>query len=118
MQEVVCFFRPNSIVEEINWILSYMRGQWSNIEWFAEKKIQFENCFLLGEYNKSHIIVEEIKSRLGVSLWYYEAKCLLYEYEGESQKGLTFISETLQSCKDNNNYVLSVLYNLYERKLI
>lgn len=109
------FFRPNSIVEEINWILSYMRGQWSNIEWFAEKKIQFENYFLLGEYNKSHIIVEEIKSRLGVSLWYYEAKCLLYEYEGESQKGLTFISETLQSCKDNNNYVLSVLYNLYER---
>ena len=109
------FFRPNSVLEEINWILSYMRGHWSNIEWFVEKKIQFENCFLLGDYYESHNIIEEIKNRIGVSLWYYEAKCLLYEYEGESQKCLTFISETLLSCKDNNNYILSILYNLYER---
>ena len=109
------FFRPNSVLEEINWILSYMRGQWSNIGWFVEKKIQFENCFLHGDYHESHNIIEEIKNKLGVSLWYYEAKCLLYEYEGESQKCLTFISETLLSCKDNNNYILSILYNLYER---
>ena len=25
------FFRPTSVLGEINWILSYMRGQWSNI---------------------------------------------------------------------------------------
>ena len=109
------FFRPNSVIEEINWILSYMRGQWLNIAWFVEKKIQFENCFLLGKYQEAHIVVEEIKDKLGVSLWYYEAVCLLYEYEGKNQEGLTFISETLLSCKDNNNYILSVLYNLYER---
>lgn len=109
------FFRPNSVLEEVNWIISYMRGQWSNIGWFVEKKIQFENSFLHGDYYESHNILEEIKNKLGVSLWYYEAKCLLYEYEGESQKCLTFISETLLSCKDNNNYILSVLYNLYER---
>lgn len=109
------FFRPDSIIEEINWILSYMRGQWQNISWFVEKKIQFENCFLLGKFNECHIIIEEIKDRLGISLWYYEARSLLYEYEGKAQEGLTFISETLLSCKDNNNYILSVLYNLYER---
>lgn len=109
------FFKPNSVLEEINWILSYMRGQWSNIEWFVEKKIQFENCFLLGDFYESHNIIEEIKNKIGVSLWYYEAKCLLYEYEGDGQKCLTFISDTLLSCKDNNNYILSVLYNLYER---
>lgn len=32
------FFRPDSIIKEINWILSYMRGQWQNISWFVEKK--------------------------------------------------------------------------------
>lgn len=109
------FFRPSSVLAEINWILSYMRGQWSNIAWFAEQKIQFENCFLLGNYQKSHNIVEEVKNKLGVSLWYYETKCLLYEHEGESQKCLTFISETLHSCEENNNYILFVLYSLYER---
>lgn len=109
------FFRPNSVVEEINWILSYMRGHWENITWFVEKKIQFENSFLLGKYEESDLILDEVKDRLGVSLWYYEAKCLLFEYKGENQNGLTFISDTLRSCKDNNNYILSVLYNLYER---
>ena len=61
------FFRPNSVVEEINWILSYMRGHWENITWFVEKKIQFENSFLLGKYeeslewlNKSRVISEKV----------------------------------------------------------
>lgn len=109
------FFRPKSTIEEINWILSYMRGHWSNISWFASQKIEFENKFLLGGYEGCHEIIDGIKERLGVSLWYYEAKCLLFEYEGNSQKGMSFISEALQSCKDNNNYILSLLYNLYER---
>lgn len=109
------FFRPDSVVKEINWILSYMRGQWQNISWFVEKKTQFENYFLLGDYRNCHDVIENIQKRLGVSLWYYEAKCLLYEYEGKANDGLEFISETLQSCKDNNNYIPSILYNLYER---
>lgn len=109
------FFRPQSMIEEVNWILSYMRGHWTTMSWFSEKKIEFENNFLLGLYSNCHTVLEGIKDELGVSLWYYEAKCLLFEYEGKSAEGLSFISDTLLSCKNNNNYVLSVLYNLYER---
>lgn len=109
------FFHPDSTIEEINWILSYLRGHWKNLSWFAEKKIEFENEFLQGRYTACHELVDEIKGKLGVSLWYYEAKCLIYEYEDKAQQGMSFISETLLSCKDNNNYILSLLYNLYER---
>lgn len=109
------FFRPDSVLEEVNWILAYMRGHWKNISWFADKKIEFENEFLLGRYTECHKIIEEVKDKLGISLWYYESKCLLYEYEGNAQIGMSFISDALYSCKYNNNYVLSLLYNLYER---
>ncbi|MBQ2883043.1 MAG: hypothetical protein IJE43_04610, partial [Alphaproteobacteria bacterium] len=44
------FFRPGSIVEELNWVLAYMRGHWGTLEWFSNKKIDFENYFLLGNY--------------------------------------------------------------------
>lgn len=109
------FFRPSSIVEELNWILAYMGGHWNTLEWFSNKKIDFENYFLLGDYAQCHSLLGEIKDKVGVSLWYYEAKSLLFEYEGKSREGLAYISETLQKCSNNNNYLLSLLYNLYER---
>lgn len=40
---------------------------------------------------------------------------MLFEYEGKSKDGLTYISEILHECSNNNNYLLSLLYNLYER---
>lgn len=109
------FFRPSSIIEELNWVLAYMRGHWDTLEWFSNKKIDFENYFLLGDYTQCHSLLNEIKDKIGVSLWYYEAKSLLFEYEGKSKDGLTYISEILHECSNNNNYLLSLLYNLYER---
>ena len=109
------FFRPNSVVEEVNWTLAYMRGHWDNLELFAKKKIDFENNFLLGAYEQCHILLDEIKDKFGVSLWYYEAMILLFEYDGKSKEGLTYISEILQECTNNNNYILSILYSLYNR---
>ena len=109
------FFRPGSVVEELNWIFAYMRGHWGNLEWFSNKKIDFENYFLLGDYAQCHLLLEEIREKLGVSLWYYESMSLLFEYEGKSKEGLSYISDILHECSTNNNYLLSLVYNLYER---
>lgn len=109
------FFPPTNIIEEINWILSYMKDEWGNITWFINKKIEFENKFLLGQYYNCNLILNEIKDKIGISLWYYEAKCLLYEYEDKRSEGLDFVSDTLLNSKENNNYLLSLLYNLYQR---
>ena len=109
------FFRPGSVIEELNWVFAYMRGHWSTLEWFSKKKIDFENHFLLGNYVQCHALLEEIKEKLGVSLWYYESMSLLFEYEGKSKEGLSYISDILHECSTNNNYLLSLVYNLYER---
>lgn len=109
------FFRPGSIVEELNWVFAYMRGHWGTLEWFSNKKIDFENYFLLGNYDQCRSLLEEIREKLGVSLWYYESMSLLFEYEGKSKEGLSYISGILHECSTNNNYLLSLVYNLYER---
>lgn len=109
------FFRPGSVVEELNWVFAYMRGHWETLEWFSNKKIDFENYFLLGNYIQCRSVLEEIREKLGVSLWYYESMSLLFEYEGKSNEGLSYISDTLHECSTNNNYLLSLVYNLYER---
>lgn len=109
------FFKPESLESELIWALSYMQGHWSNIAWFDEQKWRFEHNFLLGKYNICTQILDDVKNRLGVSLWYFEAKCLLFEYDNKASECVEYISSVLEKCQKNKNYVPSLIYNLYER---
>lgn len=109
------FFRPVSIVSELNWAFAYMQNHWSTLEWFSEKKNEFEYHFMLGDFELCEQLLSGIQQRLGTSLWYYEAKCLLYEYKGLHSQKIDFISNVLNECKNNMNYIPSLIYNLYER---
>ena len=114
-EEPATFFKPESLISELNWAFAYMRGHWTKLKWFARKKIEFEHNFMLGEYEQCEIILTNIKKELGVSLWYYDAKSLLFEYEGKRSENLQFISNVLETCQNNNNYIPSLIYNIYER---
>lgn len=114
-EEPATFFKPESLISELNWAFAYMRGHWTKLKWFARKKIEFEHNFMLGEYEQCEIILSSIKKELGVSLWYYDAKSLLFEYEGKRSENLQFISNVLENCQNNNNYIPSLIYNIYER---
>lgn len=109
------FFKPESLVSEINWALAYMKDHWANLRWFAECKEKFEHNLLIGNYELCEKLLVQIKDKLGVSLWYYDARCVLYEYEGKHAELVYFISGTLEECKENKNYIPSLIYNLYER---
>ena len=109
------FFKPLSIVSELNWAYAYMQTYWKELEWFADIKNEFENRFMLGEFEQCEELLSEVHNRLGVSLWYYEVKCLLFEYRGSQSQKLDFISNVLKECKNNTNYIPSLIYNLYER---
>lgn len=109
------FFKPYSFISELNWALAYMRGHWSKLKWFAEEKIKFEHYFMLGEYEKCEQLLSAINKEIGVSLWYYDAKCVLFEYQGNHTGCIDFISNVLKDCQENKNYIPSLIYNLYER---
>ena len=114
-EEPATFFKPESLISELNWAFAYMRGHWTKLKWFARKKIEFEHNFMLGEYEQCEIILTNIKKEFGGSLWYYDAKSLLFEYEGKRSENLQFISNVLETCQNNNNYIPSLIYNIYER---
>lgn len=109
------FFKPYSFISELNWAFAYMNGHWFKLKWFAEEKIKFEHYFMLGEYEKCEQILSAINKEIGVSLWYYDAKCVLFEYQGNRTGNIDFISNVLKDCRRNKNYIPSLIYNLYER---
>lgn len=109
------FYKPISALSEINWFLSYARNNWSQLQWFAEKKNEYEQAFLLGQFQTCHAVLDEVKDKLGVSLWLYEQYCVLLEYEGRSKDSMNLISDVLKSCGDNNNYIPWLVYYLFER---
>ncbi len=109
------FFKPYSIVSELNWALSYMNGHWTKLKWFSEMKLEFEHLFLLGKYDECDNILSEIKDKIGVSLWYYDMKCVLLEYQGNRKENIEYISEILESCQNNRNYIPYLIYNLHKR---
>ena len=109
------FYRPISVISEINWAFAYFRDHWENIVWFINKKNYFEDSFLLGNFNECESILNDIRQRLGVSLWYFEAMSLLYEYRDGQSKSMEYISSVLEQCQDNSNYIPSLIYNIYER---
>ena len=109
------FYKPISSISEINWFISYTRGNWPQLRWFAEKKVEYEQSFLLGQFHNCHTVLDEIKDRLGISLWLYEQNCVLLEYEGRSRDSMNLISDVLKSCGDNNNYIPWLAYYLFER---
>lgn len=109
------FYKPISSLSEINWFLSYTRGHWSQLRWFAEKKMEYEQSFLLGRFRNCHDVLDDIKDNLGVSLWLYEQYCVLLEYEGRSKDCVSLISDVLKSCRNNNNYIPWLVYYLFER---
>ena len=115
--EVPCtFFRPQSVVSEINWMLSYCTNEWEHINFFIKCKEEFEKHFLLGDFNVCQDILGDVKARLGISLWYYESMFLLYEFKGDKLGCMEFASSVLESCKDNTkNYIPTLFYKLYER---
>ena len=85
------FFKPESVISELNWFLAYARNNWKQLSWFSKKKTEYEHNFLLGNFEICHKILDEIRKTLGISLWYYEQKCVLFEYEGDSKASMVFI---------------------------
>lgn len=109
------FFKPDSILSEINWFITYSGTEWDKLKWFVWQKMEFEHNFLIGNFSLCHDVLRQIKEELGISLWYYEANCLLLEYEGKRSDALEYVSKLLKECDDNKNYIPSLIYYLYQR---
>lgn len=110
------FFKPSSVHSEINWALAYLNKFWGEISWFVKQKRDFEHHLLTGDFYTCHNLLDEVKKKLGVSLWYFESLFILYEYEDDRTASIKLMSNTLENCQDiSKNYIPALFAILFER---
>ena len=93
-------FKPESVENEIKWLLLSIKKYASELSLFLILKKEFENNFLLGNYEKAENNLEVILKETGYSLWYIEAKFLLLEYLNKSEEQKIFLSEIYETNKN------------------
>ena len=113
------FVRPVSLNSELVWFCSYAIKYFGEIKWFLGRKKEFEQLFMIGKFAGCYDLLQEVKKRLGVSLWYYEAMFLLYEYWDKRKEGIMLMSNCLESTQEAySNYLQSMVYKLHQRATI
>ena len=113
------FVRPVSLNSELVWFCSYAIKYFDEIRWFLAQKKEFEQLFMTGHFSGCYDLLQEVKRRLGVSLWYYEAMFLLYEYWDKRKEGIMLMSDCLKSTQESySNYLQSMVYKLHQRTTI
>jgi len=115
-EEKKVFYRPESLRNELNWLNLSLRNYQDEIVFFLSHKQKFEHALLSGNYGMAHHVLDTVKARIGESLWFYEARFLLLEYEDKTDKAVSFFSDLLKECrKKSGSYVPYLLSQLATR---
>jgi len=117
-KEKVYFYKPKSLKNEINWTILGIKQHVNIIKRFIESKRIFEHQVLLGEYYKALETLNTVEKEIGVSIWFYESKFIVYEMMGAQDKSISLISqinEAKQGKDEDNGYVTLLLYYLWNR---
>ncbi len=113
------FVRPVSLNSELVWFCSYAIKYFDKIKWFLGRKKEFEQLFMTGKFADCYDLLQDVNKQLGVSLWYYEAMFLLYEYWDKRKEGIMLMSDCLKSTQEAySNYLQSMVYKLHQRTTI
>lgn len=115
-KEKVYFYKPSSLKNEINWTVLGIKRNINIVKKFIQYKNVFEHQILLGYYDKALETLDEIEKEIGVSIWLYESKFIVYEMMGAQDKAIFLISHINESKQENDNgYVTQLLYYLWNR---
>lgn len=110
------FEKPVSYKSELMWLMIALKSHSQKIRQFLHYKRSFEHNLLTGNMERATFDLDEVKEKLGVSLWYYESRALLLEYSGKREQSLRYLSEILEKCKSHgNSYIPYLFFQLHAR---
>ena len=110
------FFRSESVFADINWIYVQVKKYKKDISDFVVCRDKVEKYILLGYYDEAHAALDKLKSKLGMSVWYYEMKLLIYSYAGQEEKAIEMLSDINREKKDaKHGFVPFLLSYLFKR---
>jgi len=110
------FFRSESVFSDINWVYLQVKNYKKEISDFVSCRDEVEKYILLGYYNEAHASLDKLKSKLGVSIWYYEMKLLIYSYARQDKQAIEMLSDINREKKDaRHGFVPFLLSYLFKR---
>lgn len=110
------FFKSSSIIGDFNWLYIQVSNHKKLISYYVEIRNDVEKAILLGNYDKAITLLEELKEKCGVSVWFYEMKLLIYSYSGNERKSLELLTEINEKKKESKHgFVAFLLSYLYKR---
>lgn len=108
------FFKSESIIGDINWLYIQISKYREEISFYIQNRDLVEKDILLGYYDDALSRLESIRKKIGVSIWYYEMRMLIYSYTDKEAQILDLLTEINQKKRDSSRgfvpFLLSFLY--------
>lgn len=115
------FFKPESLDNEINWILHELKPYKEQLLYFVQMRDEVERSILVGDYLTAEKYLNSSLKQLGYSVWYYEMKLTIFGYQDNLEKCISIVSDVNQSKKEDKigfvTAILSSLFNRSQRKI-
>lgn len=110
------FFKSDNIIGDFNWLYIIVSKHKELISYYIEIRNDVEKAILLGHYDIALTLLDNLRNRCGVSVWFYEMKLLIYSYSGNEYKSLELLTEINEKKKDSKHgFVPFLLSYLYKR---
>ena len=112
------FFKPESLDNEINWVVTGLRRYASLLTQFVDIRNQVERNILLGYYDEALAILDSSLKKIGYTVWYYEMRLLIYGYQENFEKCCSLLTAVNQEKKkDKVGFISELLTFLCNRSL-
>ena len=105
------FYKAESLESEINWVILGIKCHKNLIKEFVNTRKIFEHQLLLGLYDQALETLEKAENNLGVSIWLYESKLLVYEFMGCQDKAISLLSNINELKQSENGGFATLLLN-------
>ncbi len=79
--------------KEINWSLLTIRKYSDKVQFFTNKKNEYEKALIIGDYTKANIILNDIEKEVCFSLWGIEQRFILIELEKGLKENTKFLND-------------------------
>ncbi|NDP22726.1 MAG: hypothetical protein GZ091_16850 [Paludibacter sp.] len=96
------FYKPESLKNEINWVILSVKYNKDLIKNFLYLRKSFEHAILLGEFEKALQLLSNTEKEIGVSIWLYESKMLVYELMKKPEDAISLLSSINESRIEND----------------
>ena len=111
------FFKPESLEREISWTIFGLKPFTIQLTEFIKLRDDIERLILLGNYSIASDLLEQCKSKLGYSVWYYEMRLTIDGAQQNIENAISLLSDVNEIYQDGKalGIVPILLQNLYNR---